>query len=127
MPSKAANQYRQAIMPSKVANRYRRSAEALLGGALSISRKNKKRDLQISKSLFLTPYYSKYKLLVVLALSDNLFTLVEAAILANSECKVVFAALRALNKVGGLFKLPVCGASFVLSCVRNLSLRNCHR
>ena len=57
---------------------------------------------------------------------DNLNTLVEAASLANSVGEIVLTALGALNEVGRGLELPYARASLHLSCMRNLSLGNCH-
>ena len=66
------------------------------------------------------------ELLVVLLNGNNLYTLVVATSLANTVSKINLAALRALYKIGGSFKLPNAGASLHLSRMRNFSLRNCH-
>jgi len=66
------------------------------------------------------------KLLCRILNSNNLLVSVIAASLANTESKVVLAALRALYKVGRSIELPYARASLHLSCMRYFSLRNCH-
>ena len=56
----------------------------------------------------------------------NLYTLVEATSLAYTVCTVELAALRALNDIGGVLKLPYAGASLHLSRMRCFSLWYCH-
>ena len=70
--------------------------------------------------------FARTKLFLVAVNSNNLNTLVETALLANSVCKVVLAALRALYKVGGSLTLPNVRTSLHFSRMRSFSLWYCH-
>ena len=73
-----------------------------------------------------THFYRVTRKLLALALCNDLYTLVVTTLLANAVCAVVLAALRAFYNVGRMLELPNAGTSFVLSGMRNLSLRYCH-
>ena len=66
------------------------------------------------------------ELFSVVALCNNLYSLVVTASLAYTVSKIYLAALRAGYEIGGCFKLPNAGASFHFSRMRNLFLRYCH-
>ena len=66
------------------------------------------------------------ELFSVVALCNNLYSLVVTASLAYTVSKIYLAALRAGYEIGGCFKLPNAGTSFHFSRMRNLFLWYCH-
>ena len=88
-----------------------------------LARKRKNKTPILCESVFCI---EKELVSCLFLVSNYLLALVVATSLTNAESKVVLAALRALNKVGGSFKLPNAGASLHFSRVRNFSLWYCH-